>query len=289
MKVLEHTIIICFVFFMSMSAFAQDDDFSLARKMYDDGQYEAVIAHMESFEIRKVEGMLLEADAFHKLKEYEDAAIWYSQVLARDEYNTQALMRRGAVYLELGQFGWALQDIKASLKITPMDPEANFYMGNICYDQDDMRNAVKYYKTALEFRPNYPEAMYMLGAAKAMQGDKKAASNAFSTVMEDMPMAMYNLAVVSLEANAYDAAIELFNRLEGLDHFAQKESMMDGDFFFPRAEANYYSGDKQAACIFYKQAADLGDEEAAGIYDDYCLKSKKKTDRKKREMMKIEL
>jgi Tfp pilus assembly protein PilF len=264
-------------------------DFSLARKMYDDGLYEAVIAHMESFEIRKVEDMMLEADAYHKLHEYEYAADWYTQVLARDSYNSQALMRRGAVYLETGEFGWALQDIKAALKITPMDPEANFYMGNICYDQGDMRNAVKYYKAALEFRPGYPQAMYMLGAAKAMQGDKRAAANAFSSIMEEMPMAMYNMAVVSLEANAYEVAVELFNKLEAHDFFASMENAMDGDFFFMRAEAKYYSSDKQGACLDYKKSADMGDHEAGEIYDEYCLKSKKKSDRKKREMMKIEL
>jgi Flp pilus assembly protein TadD len=255
-------------------------DFSLALKMYDDVPYEDVISYMESFEIRKVEEMMLEADAHYKLREYEDATDGYTQVLARDSYNTQALMRRGAVYMQTGEFGWALQDIKAALKITPMDSEANFYMGNLYCNQGDMRNAEKYYKAALEFRPDYAQAIYMLGAAKDMKGDKREAYNAFSSIMEEMPMAIYNLAVASLEANAYEVAFELFKRLEAHDHFAAMENAMDGDFFFMRAEAKYYCTDKQGACLDYKKAEDLGDQEAAGIYNEYCLKSKKKSDRK---------
>jgi len=257
--------------------------------MFEDELYEAVIAHMEAFEVRKVPDLLLEADAYHKLKSYEEAAERYTQVLARDEENSIALQRRGAVYLELGQFGWALQDIRAALRLTPMDPEANFYMGNICYDQSDMRNAIKFYKNSLEFRPDYPEALYMLGAAKAMNGDKNDASDAFSDVMEKMPMAMYNLAVLSLEANAYEQALEIFNKVEVHDFFVQHQEFLDSDFFFLRAEAYYYSGEKQSACLDYKHAANLGDLEASDIYDAVCLKSKKKSDRKKREMIKIEL
>ena len=150
---------------LAMNLLSAQDELGIAEKMFEDGEYEAVIEFVHSFEIRHPKDLLLEADSYHKLAAYDDAAETYTQVLARDEVNVKALMRRGAVYLELDNFVFALKDVKKALKLWPDHPEANFHMGNICYDQDDLRNAVKYYKRAMDFRPGYAKATYMLGAA----------------------------------------------------------------------------------------------------------------------------
>lgn len=283
MMMFFRTVVIVSLLAFATTPLGAQDDLSVARELFEQGKYESVISHLGSFEIRKVPDLLLEADAHHKLSDYEQAVIWYTQVLAREEDHPQALMRRGAAYLELGQFGWALKDVKDALRFSPTDPEANFYMGNICYDQEDLRNAVKYYKAALNYRPNYPQARYMLGAAKAMQGDARAASREFASVIDDMPNSVYNLAVVSLESNDYDQAIAYFEQLEGMDF------NLDKDFYFLKAEALYFEGDKQLACLEYEKAANLGDEEAANIYDNYCLKNKKKPSSKKREALRIQM
>jgi tetratricopeptide (TPR) repeat protein len=283
MMMFFRTVVIVGLLALSAAQLRAQDELSVAKELFEQGKYEAVISHLGSFEIRKVPDLLLEADAHHKLSDYEQAVVWYTQVLARDEDHPQALMRRGAAYLEMGQFGWALKDVKDALRFSPTDPEANFYMGNICYDQEDLRNAVKYYKAALNYRPNYPQARYMLGAAKAMQGDARAASREFASVIDDMPNSVYNLAVVSLESNDYDQAIAYFEQLEGMDF------KLDKDFYFLKAEALYFEGDKQLACLEYEKAANLGDEEAADIYDNYCLKNKKKPSSKKREAIRIQM
>ncbi|MDA0973053.1 MAG: tetratricopeptide repeat protein [Bacteroidetes bacterium] len=263
--------------------FMAQDDLSVARELFKEGDYESVISHLVSFEIRNVPDLLLEADAHHKLSDYEQAVVWYTQVLAREEDHPQALMRRGAAYLEMGQFGWALKDVKDALRISPSECKTSSKARIICYDQEDLRNAVKYYKAALDYKPNYPQARYMLGASKAMQGDARAASREFASVVDDLPNSVYNLAVVSLESDDYDQAIAYFEQLEGMDF------KLDKDFYFLKAEALYFEGDKQLACLEYEKAAELGDEEAADIYDNYCLKNKKKPTSKKREAIRIQM
>ncbi|NND94753.1 MAG: tetratricopeptide repeat protein [Flavobacteriales bacterium] len=259
------------------------DELGIAEKMFEDGDYEAVIEFVHSFEIRHPQDLLLEADAYHKLGDYSQAAETYTQALARDENNVKALMRRGAVYLELNDFGFALKDVKKALRLWPEHPEANFHMGNICYDQQDLRNAVKYYKLAIDYRPGYAKATYMLGAAKSEMGHFKDAEKAFGSVIEKIPTAKYNLAVVRLEEEKYESAIELFTDLEtsGWTTYA--------DLYFFRAEAYFYTNDKDNACKDYLKSKMLGDEEANDIYDSYCLKSKKKNARKKREVQRIAL
>lgn len=276
--------LILWVFFcaVSLGSFGQED-LEMAHKLYEDGEYEAVIAFVHSFEIRHEEDLLLEADAQHKLKEYKTAEEAYTQVLARDENNVYALMRRGAVQLEMGEFAFALKDVRKALKLWPEHPEANFHMGNICYDQNDLKTAVKYYKKAIVYRPAYPQATYMLGAAKSEMGHHEDAAKAFAAVTDDIPSAKYNLAVVKLEAKEYGTALQLFDELET----AQWEA--PADMYFFKAEAHFYTGDKREACLAYSTAANMGDEEAQSIYDSYCLKSRKKATRKKRDVMHIDL
>ncbi len=273
-------IIICLLSLFRLNA---QDELAIAEQMYDDGLYEAVIEYLHAFEIRHEEDLLLEADTYHKLSEYEQAVEAYTQVLHREEENLEAYMRRGAVQLELGNFQFALKDVKHALRISPEHPEANFHMGNICYDQDDMKNAIKYYITAVNQRPRYPQAIYMIGAALSNQGQNKDAEKAFEQVLDELPSAKYNLAVVKLESERYQEAIELFNDLE------KSGSNQSADMYFFRAESHFYLGDKHAACVDYKMAANLEDEEASRIFDDYCLKGKKKSQRKKREITHIDL
>lgn len=258
-------------------------DVSIAQQLYADELYEAVIQHVRAFEIRYADDLLIEANAHHKLKAYSEAVSAYTQVLDLDDGITKAYMHRGAAYLELGEFVPALRDVEKALKMNPEDAEVNFHMGNICYDQDDMRNAVKYYKRAINLRPGYPQATYMLGASRSMQGDPKEAAKAFSSILGDLPEAKYNLAVVKLEAGDNLGAIELFNELE------QSDWDKSVDLYFFRAEAYFFIGDKHSACLDYHKAADMGDEEAISIYDGYCMKNRKKPKRKERQIISIEL
>jgi tetratricopeptide (TPR) repeat protein len=258
------------------------DELAIANEMFDDGLYESVIEYVHSFEIRHTDDLLLEADAYHKLREYDLAVSTYNRVLSRDEGNVFAYMRRGAANLELGQFGFAIKDVKKALRLSPENPEANFHMGNICYDQNDLKNAVRYYKSAIEFRPRYSQAIYMLGAAKSELGQFNESEKAFEQVLEEYPDAKYNLAVVKLEAKQFADALSLFNE-------AEAGGIQTADLYFFRAEAHFYSSDKHAACKDYKSAGNLSDEEAKEIYDQYCLKGKKKSIRKKRDVIHIEL
>lgn len=267
---------------MSIHAEAQQDITS-AQELYEQGEYISAIDYLQSLEIRHSADLTLEGDAHHKLADYETAIESYTQALAREDEQVYAMMRRGAAYLELGELAFALRDIKKALRMWPDHPEANFYMGNICYDQEDMRNAVKFYKEALKSRPTYPQAQYMLGAARSELGHHQEASAAFSLVLNDYPEAKYSLAVVKLEGQEYESAIALFNELE------QEGMQKVSDLYFFRAEAYYQIEDKNKACMDYKTAAALGDEEALEIYDQFCLKSKRKAQRKDRDVQRIAL
>ncbi|NND95443.1 MAG: tetratricopeptide repeat protein [Flavobacteriales bacterium] len=273
-------IILCSLLACHSLTFAQDA-LANVQEMFDNGLYESVIEYVHSFEIRHSEDLLLEADAYHKLKEYEMAISTYDRVLSRKKDNVLAYMRRGAANLELGEFGFALKDVKKALRLSPENPEANFHMGNICYDQGDLKNAVKFYRLAIAFRPKYPQAIYMLGAARSEQGQYKEAEKAFDQVLDEFPDATYNLAVVKLEAKKYTESLELFDK-------AEESGIETADLFFFRAESKFFLGDKHGACLDYKRAGNLNDEEALDIYDQYCMKSKKKVDRKRRDVIHMD-
>jgi len=258
-------------------------DLSTAKLLFELKRYQDVIEHLEGLEIRDVDDLMLQGDAHHKLRQYDDALLLYDRVVALSPNHPKGLMRLGAVYLERGEFTAALWNVKKALKLAPDDAEVYFHMGNICYDQGDMRNSAKYYKQSLEKKPDYAKAKYMLGAVRSQQGDWQQAAEHFTGVMGSLPDAMYNLAVVNLESGNYHDAIDYFTRLS----ISGWES--SADLFFFRAEAFVMKGDKRSACLDYKNASRLGDEEAAEIYDSYCLKSQKKAKRKRRDVVHMDL
>jgi tetratricopeptide (TPR) repeat protein len=261
---------------------AAQDFYSSAKTLFESNQFEPALDFLS-----QKEGPLtarewkLKGDCYHKLKEYEEANESYTESLIMNEDDAECLARRGATYLEIGEIGFAISDVKMAIKVMPTCAEAYFNMGNICYDQGDNSTAKKNYQKALDYRPNYPAAMYMLGAAKSNSGDQAGATIAFESVLEDFPEAKYNLAVVHLENEDFAKAISLFDELEaqGFDQ--------ESDMYFFRAEAYYLISDKENACADYKTAGEKGDTESQSFYESYCQKNGRKGKSKKRDSMFI--
>lgn len=272
-----------FLLLLLSSQLVSQDFYSSAKTLYDSDVFESAIDFIDA-----KEGPLtarewkLKADCYHKLERYHEATEAYTESIIMSPGDAEAIARRGATYLESGELGFAISDVKKALKISPTLAEAHFVMGNICYDQGDMSGAIKSYTKALANRLDYPAARYMLGAAHSQNGDHAAASTDFEAVVHLFPTARYNMAVVELENENYPKAIALFNDLEaeGMETTA--------DFYFFRAEAHYLMGMKEEACKDYYNAGELGDEESKEFHENYCLKGNRKGKAKKREVLHLE-
>ena len=69
----------------------------------------------------------------------------------------------GAVYLQQKKIKQAEDIFKRILNMSPVDPQAHFYLGNIYYDLKDYPSAEKELKSAVKLKPDYHEALNFLG------------------------------------------------------------------------------------------------------------------------------
>jgi len=280
-RLLPITLILCAL--LAMVDVHAQDFYTLAKDLYNSKEFDSAVDFIEAKEgPMNAREWKLKGDCYHKLKRYYEANEAYSASIVMNDTDAESFTRRGATYLQMGELGFAISDVKKSLKIMPTLAEGYFNMGNICYDQDDMSGAVKNFKKALEYRPDYSAARYMLGASRSNTGANALAVADFESVLYDYPSAKYNMAVVELENENYPRAVMLLDEMEA------DGSDTSMDFFFFRAEANYFLGDKEKACRDYLRASEMGDEEAGTIHSHYCLSNKKKSKAKKRETIHLE-
>jgi len=98
-----------------------------------------------------------------------------------------------------------------------------------------------------------------------------------------LTISLFNIAVLKYLNKDYYSAQQDFSQL--------LESNLDNksEIYYYRAECAYYLNDKQAACMDYDAAAKAGDEVAAEIYDQYCLKGKNREKLPERKTESISL
>ncbi len=84
----------------------------------------------------------------------------------------------GAVYLQQKKFEAAQKTYQLVLDITPLDPEAYFYLAHSYYGLKNKNAAIRYLKKTLELKPDYAEALNYLGYLYVEEGRNLGKSEA---------------------------------------------------------------------------------------------------------------
>jgi predicted Zn-dependent protease len=107
---------------------------------------------------------------------------------------TRALVRDNAVLdVEAGRYGTAKAALERVLAVTPTDPKALFYLGELYRQQrkdpTDVEHAIAAYQKAAEHDPSYPDPQRSLGLLYYASGKKAEARQAFERYLELKPHA----------------------------------------------------------------------------------------------------
>lgn len=239
------------------------------RCLYAIGEYERILGDLQANDFKvDFDLLLLSGNIFHKMGDYENAIQAYSQAMQLQD-NAELLALRAAAYLDLGVMDLCIEDLNEAKRKLPDDPYLYFTMGNYSLDMGDMKNALKNYKKSIALNPDDEKVYFMMAVTYNEMGNFKRSIELFESLSNNFPQAKYNIAISYLQNDQPQVANELLDQLSTV----YKD---DSDFFFFRAESKFFQQDKSGACLDYKTAADLGDEEASSIYDKYCLQNKKK-------------
>lgn len=208
-------------------------------------------------------------DILQKKEQYPEAINAYNEALRQNKQLTEAYIHRGSARIWNEQLEEGIKDLNKALKSAPRNYLAHYYLGVAYYQQFKTLKAISALNRSIELNPDYAPAFYLRGAAQAelVQYDEAIKSyQRASNLDSSLHAARYNIAVIKFDKKDYHGALEMFNEI------ADQTDAFRADVMYFRGETNFYLNDKQAACIDYREAAKLGDEVAAGIYDKYCLK-----------------
>lgn len=259
-----------------------------AYKAYAEQQFEQSIqllteieSQQTSFDVYKLMG-----DAYHKIERFDEAISAYNKAERFNSGSSELYVHRGAANISSGQLNAALNDLNKALEIDAKNTKALYYRGTAYYLLFKNKAAVKDYSLCIEIDPNYAAAWYMRAASRAEMQQFNGAINDYAKAYDIDPtleQALFNIAVLKYLNEDYEGAKNDFNQLLASNLKNKNE------VYYYRGECHHFTGNKQEACKDYLNAKELGDEEAAALYDKYCLKGMNRGKLPKRQTSVIAL
>src|SRR5690554_988726 len=255
-----------------LPAFSQSSDFlGNARLYYENEQYSEALEALNTLteeDDQNFEVLLLQGNCYQKTEDFQAATQAYARAEKIDNKSAILYANWSAALYNLEKISQGEEKAKTALKLDKNLPEANYFMGNLKHHEYSLQAALKYYNTAIKLKPDYRDALYMRAATHAELRNYRAALRDYEAVLEldpNLVVAKYNIGVIQLVNEMYDAAAQTFAELnpEKLDKPV--------DYYFYQAEALYFDGKKEEACELYEKAKDLGDSESSEIYQKHCL------------------
>lgn len=259
-------------------------DLSTINLYYHNEKYDEALAAINSLTEKEGENfdiLLLKANCHQKRDEFKTAAQTYARAEKLNDQSAILYANWAAALYNLKDMAEGEKKARQALKIDKELPEANYFMGNIKHYSFNLTSALKYYNRAIKEKSDYRDALYMRAATYAELGNYRLALRDYDDVLRIDPSleeAKYNIGVIQLLNQSYDEASKTFSSLNA------SEMPSTVDFYFYKAEALYFEGEKDEACELYKKAMGMGDSESAEIYQRYCInkEERKQTPTKKR-------
>jgi tetratricopeptide (TPR) repeat protein len=259
---------LCALFCFSVSPYSAQDSLSDVHELYAQGQFEAALIQLSASETKDPKQLKLKADCFQKLGELNGALEYYEKATLYGYHAADIYLNRGICKVSLGYYDDAKLDFMNYLERVPNDAKAYYWIATAEYMVMENRASLRFLEQAFALDSLYAAAYYLRGANYvelhkplfALEDFEKAYS-----LDKEMHRAKFNLAVLLLDMENYKGALELFSELKLESH----------DF---TSEVLYYSGethfrmhDSEGACMEWREAQLLGDEDAAYNYEKLCL------------------
>jgi Tfp pilus assembly protein PilF len=206
------------------------------------------------------------------VKTYARCGVWknslslWNDVIKQYQTVSIAYYNRGAVYADRKEFEQALADYTKAIQLKPGYLDAYVNRGNIFRDKKMDEEAIQDYIKAIQLQPDFPTAYFNRGTVFMNEKRTDEALNDFDMAIKlkpDFTDAYYNQGNVFFDEKKYEDAISSYTKAINLKtDYASS--------YYNRGLAEYYSGEKNAACIDLKHAGSLGHHQALEASNKLC-------------------
>jgi len=125
-----------------------------------------------------------QGDQFFAKQQYQEAIDAYSEVVAKDAKNSNALYKRGRAYEELGNLDEAEADYKAAFDLDSRNVQVLMSLSNIYQKRKDNEMALQYASYATEIPGAPAMAFFLKGRAYHLLGNTDSAMAEYNTAIK---------------------------------------------------------------------------------------------------------
>lgn len=197
---------------------------------------------------------------------FANAKLMLDKVIEKDIENQAAFNMRGIARLELGETADAILDFGISILLDSLDYRSFYNRGNAFYQMEKYTEAILDYDRALRLAPKSSDIYINRGNALVglEKYDQAILDFEFALKIDsDNYLSHFNLArtyylmdYLQLAENSFNNCLEVYNTYAPAYYFLGMIAMENGD--------------KEAMCLFFGQASDLGYQQAKEVSNIYC-------------------
>jgi tetratricopeptide (TPR) repeat protein len=203
------------------------------------------------------------ADTFNTLGETTKAARLYLDILKqlpdlpllRDRIHAKL----AEIYLRGKDSKLAGEQLEAIIHDDPTNPQANYYLGSILFDEKKLPEAADYFSKAILFKPDMEEAYFDLAQTQLGQDKPSEALATLEKARQKFPQSFfleYFTAVALTRQKGYSQAIEHFTDAEVVAQ-ATNPKLLSETFYFQFGAANERKGDLTQAEKYFQKCLQL--------------------------------
>jgi tetratricopeptide (TPR) repeat protein len=124
---------------------------------------------------------------YYRLRQFPQAVDDYTRALTLNPDNATTLRNRCFAFIEMKEWGYAIDDCRTSAALIPNDPQGGDTMGYVYLRQGKYIDAISYFNGALAVDPNYGPAYMHRGMAWYALGDRMQGRNDLLMAQQLMP------------------------------------------------------------------------------------------------------
>lgn len=109
---------------------------------------------------------------YYRLRQFPQAVDDFTRALGLKPDNATTLRNRCFAFIEMREWGYAIDDCRASADLIPNDPQGADTMGYVYLRQGKYTDAISYFNGAIAVNPNYGPAYMHRGMAWYGLGDR---------------------------------------------------------------------------------------------------------------------
>jgi tetratricopeptide (TPR) repeat protein len=154
--------------------------------------------------------------SYYNQEDYGKAEKYLKEVVSKNCQNPYVFYTLGRTYLELEDEKNAIVQFKKAIELEPKS-QWLYELGLICYNQNDYRNAVKYFEMSADQGYHKSNDFYEnYGFAQLYSGNSENGIKTLNIILERKPNnkeLMNNIAYAMYDTKKYDQALEYFKKV----------------------------------------------------------------------------